>query len=67
MSPDDEVVIDVFGEGKTDVGRDPQLQRPEQGVVSILLHTLCGKPEGMRVKCYTRLYLEKVDVSAGGG
>ena len=67
MGPDDKVVIEVFGEGKTDVGHDPQLRRPQKGVVPTLLHKLCGKPQRMRVKCYTRMYLEKVDVTAGGG
>jgi hypothetical protein len=45
------LVVEVVGEGKTDVGDDPKPQRPTQGVVPILLHTLCGKPERMRVKC----------------
>jgi len=67
VTRDNEVVIEVFGEGKTDVGKAPQLQRPKQGVVPLLLHSLCGKPDGMRVKCYTTMFLEKIDVSAGGG
>ncbi len=47
MTSDREVVIEVFGEGKTDVGTgeaDPPVQRPTKGVVPILLHTLCDKP-----------------------
>lgn len=67
MGHDDKVVVEVFGEGKTDVRSGPELQRPQQGVVPILLHRLCGRPKAMRVKCYTRIYLEKVDVNAGGG
>ena len=52
MSADESVVIEVYGEGKTDVGHDPAPQRPTNGVVPILLHTLCDKPKRMLVKRY---------------
>ena len=67
MDRDSQVVVEVFGEGKTDVAMSPQLQRPQLGIVPILLHRLCGKPKKMRVKCYTKLFLERVDVNSGGG
>ena len=50
MSPDDTVVIEVIGEGKADVGNKPDLQPPTTGIVPILTHKLCGKPDHMRVK-----------------
>ena len=47
------VVIEVIGEGRTDVGlagtepSEPSL--PNKGVVPIIVHALCGKPHEMRV------------------
>ena len=43
------VVIDVIGEGRADVGREPQPKRLDEGIVPILTHKLCGKPANMRV------------------
>jgi hypothetical protein len=54
----DHVVIEVFGEGKTDVGDDSGQRLPDRGVVPILLHTLCGKPERMRAKCRNLPHLQ---------
>jgi hypothetical protein len=56
--PDAPVVIEVYGEGKTDVGHDPSPQRPTRGVVPILLSTLCGKPSRMRVKRYGMPFMQ---------
>lgn len=67
MGRDHQVVVEVFGEGVTDVGLERKLQRPEHGVVPILVHRLCGRPKRMRVKCYTKLFFEKLDVNGGGG
>jgi hypothetical protein len=50
VSPDGNVVVEVFGEGKTDVGKATDAEEPRRGVVAILVHTLCGKPAGMKVK-----------------
>jgi hypothetical protein len=50
VSPDAGVVIEVFGEGRTDVGTPDDPGSPTSGVVPIFVHTLCGKPERMRVK-----------------
>ncbi len=59
MSPSDRIVIEVFGEGKTDVGEDESRpHRPEIGVVPILLHTLCGSPSRMFVKRYGRRFMQ---------
>ncbi len=50
-----EVRIDIYGEGKTDVG-DRQnadgLSLPNQGVIPILVYRLCGEPPRMRVRRY---------------
>ena len=48
--PDDILVIEVFGEGKTDVRKDEGPRRPDRGVVAIVVHTICGRPERMKVK-----------------
>ena len=50
MDPEAPVVIEVFGEGKTDVRPDAEPGPPSQGVVPILMHRLCGRPPRMRVK-----------------
>jgi len=45
------VVLEVFGEGKTDIGKESAKPRlPDQGVVPILIRRLCDEPAGMRVK-----------------
>jgi hypothetical protein len=59
VSPEGSVVIEVYGEGKTDVGDDPSPQVPTTGVVPILLHTLCGRPANMLVKRYGPLFLQR--------
>ncbi|HWE35690.1 MAG TPA: hypothetical protein VG406_03895 [Isosphaeraceae bacterium] len=48
-------VIEVFGEGKTDIGPiskiyENQVELPVHGVVPVLVHRLCGRPDAMRVK-----------------
>lgn len=44
------VVIEIVGEGRTDVGAVTPPSPPNEGVVPILVHTLCGKPPAMLVK-----------------
>ena len=67
MNREQHVVIEVFGEGKTDVGPlDPKPQRPTKGVVPILLHRLCDKPKTMRVKRYGIPFLQNIKVSGRG-
>jgi hypothetical protein len=65
VSPDDSVVVEVFGEGRTDVGHDPRSQRPTRGVVPILLHRLCGKPGTMFVKRYGIPFLQQKTTGRG--
>jgi hypothetical protein len=55
--PEVDVVVEVFGEGKADIGSDPRPRRPTTGVLSILLHSLCGKPGRMFVKCKATQFL----------
>ena len=50
MSPDGDLVVEIFGEGKTDVGEAADAEEPRRGVVAILVHSLCGKPARMKVK-----------------
>ena len=49
--PDQVIVLQLFGEGITDVG--PQRHAPEipdHGVVTIAVHRLCGSPPAMRIR-----------------
>ena len=57
MTHDDCIVIEVFGEGRTDVGDSAAPEPPREGVLPILLHTLCGKPDKMYVKRYGQPFL----------
>ena len=56
MTDQTKVVIEVVGEGKTDVGltKNPdeskQPRAPQEGVIPILVNWLCGKPDAMLVK-----------------
>ena len=62
MSLDASVVIEVFGEGKTDVedeATEPAPEDPSRGVLPILVRTLCGSPATMRVKRYGRRFMMK--------
>jgi len=53
------VVLEVFGEGKTDIGRESAFPRlPDEGVVPILVYRLCGKPAAMRVKTKRYAHLQ---------
>jgi hypothetical protein len=50
VTRDSAVVIEIFGEGKTDVGSELGSQPPTNGVVPILVHRLCDRPAQMLVK-----------------
>ncbi len=66
MTSDREVVIEVIGEGPTDIGSvamNPPVQRPTEGVVPILLHKLCGKPDRLRVKPKGQIHLQGKSLS----
>ena len=58
MSLEPDVVIEVFGEGKTDLGSGDATSRPTAGVVPILLHRLCGRPDRMLVKRKATQFLQ---------
>lgn len=62
--PEPPVILEIFGEGKTDIGSatdSPQL--PTDGVLPILVHTLCGKPQTMRVKRKAYYHLQGKNLS----
>ena len=59
MTPDGQVVLEIFGEGKTDIGEGSGPDQPTKGVVSILVHALCGRPENMLVKAKRHYQLQK--------
>jgi hypothetical protein len=53
------IVLEIFGEGKTDIGKASATERlPDQGVVPILVHRLCGKPAEMRVRTKRYAHLQ---------
>jgi len=59
VTPNAAVVIEVFGEGKTDIGNnDVGPQPPDQGVVPILVHRLCDRPAQMLVKRRAYAFLQ---------
>lgn len=50
MTPDGPIVIEFFGEGKTDLGLGVKPTTPTSGVVPILVHRLCDCPSQMLAK-----------------
>jgi len=63
--PEADVVIEIFGEGKTDVGRSEKTAPRAAGVVPIIVHTLCGRPEQMRVKRRGVPFLQQRETGKG--
>ena len=59
MNPEGRVVVEIVGEGKTDIGETSGAESPSTGVLPILVHALCGKPQGMRVKRKRYEHLQK--------
>jgi hypothetical protein len=58
VSSEHAVVIEFFGEGKTDVGTGTQATPPTTGVVPILVHQLCGRPTTMLTKRRSFAFLQ---------
>jgi hypothetical protein len=53
------IVLEIFGEGKSDFGKESAIGiTPDQGVVPIIVHRLCGKPTTMRVKTKRYAHLQ---------
>jgi hypothetical protein len=49
--PEAAPIIEIVGEGKTDLGKGgDRPEAPTAGVVPILVHRLCDRPESMRVR-----------------
>lgn len=51
------IVIDIYGEGKTEVPDRPSPHKPQDGVLPILVHKFCGQPAQMQVRCYGSLFM----------
>jgi hypothetical protein len=52
VSPERNIIIEIFGEGKTDIGpqvKDEKTESPTRGVVPILVNKLCANPSNMKV------------------
>jgi hypothetical protein len=57
--PEPSRVIEIVGEGKVDRGRgDDQPEPPTTGVLPILVHRLCDRPEAMRVRRRPQIFLQ---------
>jgi hypothetical protein len=50
VTRDGNLLIFVFGEGKTDLGSSTAPELPTKGVIPILVSTICGGPKRMRVQ-----------------
>jgi hypothetical protein len=60
--PQPKLVIEVVGEGKTDLGDPSDLETntaPRTGVMPILTYALCGRPDNMLVRRRKYAHLEK--------
>jgi hypothetical protein len=53
------VTIELFGEGKAEVGSlEESVTPPTNGILPRLVHALCGKPDNMRVRRRAPAFLE---------
>ena len=50
MSSRPQIVIDIVGEGVTDVPKHEVPHTPDNGVLPVLVHKLCGQPKQMLVR-----------------
>lgn len=61
MHHEGRIIIEITGEGKTDIGpqvKDGESELPQRGIVPIIVHALCGKPKKMYVKRYRLTHLQ---------
>jgi hypothetical protein len=58
VTHDAAIVIEIFGEGKTDMGTGTGMLPPNKGVLPILVHRLCGRPSQMVVKRRAYAFLQ---------
>jgi hypothetical protein len=59
VTPAPDLMVELFGEGKTDIGKLEGLPtRPTNGVLPRLVHALCGKPPNMLVKRRSVAFLQ---------
>ncbi|MGB4728191.1 MAG: hypothetical protein WBH86_12380, partial [Thermogutta sp.] len=59
MSSRPKIVIDIVGEGKTEVPSSETPSPPENGVVPVLVNKLCGCPNNILVRCRPLAFLIK--------
>lgn len=62
-SHDGLILVEIFGEGRTDIGTESVVCLPEEGVVPILVSRLCDKPAQMRVKTKRHAHLQGKNLS----
>jgi len=59
VTPAGDVTVELFGEGKTDIGKCEGLPLPPtSGVLPLLLHSLCDKPPTMLLKRHPVSFLQ---------
>ncbi len=59
MGPSNDVVLEVYSEGKGDIGGEQGVvARPTFGVLPRLLHALCDRPPNMLLKPYRTPFLQ---------
>lgn len=58
MTPEGKLLVEICGEGKTDIGKATDEGPPTEGVVPILVHTLCGNPNRMLVRSKPLIQLQ---------
>jgi hypothetical protein len=58
VGPSNDVLLELYGEGKSDIGGEHGVVgRPVFGVLPRLLHSLCDRPSNMLVKIYRTPFL----------
>ena len=67
MQNNTEIIIELYAEGKTEIGnlKEGKVETPRSGVIPRIVHKLCGNPSSMRVKCYGQAYLQKAGIGKG--
>lgn len=62
-SHDGLILVEIFGEGRTDIGTESVVCLPDEGVVPILVFRLCDQPAQMRVKTRRHAHLHGKNLS----
>jgi hypothetical protein len=64
VHPEGSIIIEIFGEGKTEVGPqvpDPKPEPPLRGAIPIIVNALCGRPSQILVKRNGNTFLHRIE------